>query len=63
MTGQDLIDAIQRCHMEHKEIDLEESDLVFNLAKFENPDDEDDVVYVDYKIDMATGAGRLSTLS
>lgn len=63
MTGQDLIEAIYRCHMEHKEIDLEESDLVFNLAKFENPDDEDDVVYIDYKIDMATGVGRLSTLS
>lgn len=61
MTGQDLIEAIYRCHMEHKEIDLEESDLIFNLAKFENPDDEDDVVYVDYKIDMATGVGRLHT--
>lgn len=60
MTGQDLIEAIQRCHMEHKQIDSEESKLVFELAKFENQDDEDDIVYVEYVIDMATGAGRLS---
>ena len=62
MTGQDLIDAIQRCHMEHKEIDPEESKLVFELAKFENSDDKDDVVYVDYEIDMYTGAGQLHTI-
>lgn len=60
MTGQDLIEAVQRCHMEHKEIDPEASKLVFALAEFNNQDDKDDHLYVDYEIDMATGAGRLS---
>lgn len=61
MTGQDLIEAIQRCNMNHKEIDPEASKLVFALATFNNPDDKYDNLYVDYEIDMATGAGRLST--
>ena len=59
MTGQDLIDAIQRCHMEHRLIDEEAGDnLTFSIAEFHNLDDEDDNVYVDYIIDLCTGEGR-----
>lgn len=61
MTGQDLIDAIKKYHMENVEIDADGSDdgtLTFPIRVRRNPNDDEEVQYTDFKIDLETGEGK-----
>lgn len=60
-TGKDLIDLIIATGMDKQAVNLDATEITFAISEFRNPLNEDQVVYVDYTLDLANNTGHFDT--